>query len=93
MIFIAPEPDKSIWLYIDYDLLIESIDYSNKDVTYAKFIINEFPELMEIIQSNYCKYRKKIYYLNKELVIPKIMKKPIKINKEIKLPIFKNKLI
>ena len=44
---------------------------------------------MEIIQSNYCKYRKKIYYLNKELIIPKIMKKPIKINKEIKLPIFK----
>ena len=71
MIFIALEPDKSIWLYIDYDLLIQSIDYSNKDITYARFVINEFPELREIIRSNYCDYHiKKCYF--KEIVLPKI---------------------
>ena len=77
-IFTVPEPPESLWLYIDYDLLIDSIDYSNKDVSYARFVLTEFPELREIVHNNYSEHRKKNNYFNKGIKSPKIMKKPKK---------------
>ena len=84
-IFTAPEPPEYLWLYIDYNLLINSINYSNKDVSYARFVLKEFPELREIVRNRYSIERKKNYYANIEIKPPKIMKKPKK-RELLKLP-------